>query len=1003
MLVQRLVDAYIIGLDDNADNSSIRQTLVTHISAGDISLLELVQALGSYLSNEEAGRRSKGAHVLADVLTDLPGESIPAQATEKLARFFAARLADAPCVPHALPSIIALQRLASFTDQCAIDVLGALFKEVHVQSFQHSTRSEAYKLLDLIIDNRATVVEAMGDDFVLGFAQMLDGEKDPRSLMVAFQIIPKLAKLVNIKNNAEDLFDVIFCYFPITFKHRESDPSSISPESLKAALRAAITCSPYFGDMAIKPLIEKTTAASMSVKIDTYETLSAAALVYDPEVLKPVMETLVEQIREDVIMASDEAVVNAALDTLEAMYSAVSPTAPPPSDLESKVPEFNETLTPLDYILKDAIFQMTADDIKNPEQIGKLLRSAARSSAYNCNVVSDAVLPIIVERLHTTDVLTVRRELIDVLNHVLSASCDVNRKAECLEADKNNLLSIYRLDASVPLEKEYSFLHITRLKGITLLILMPGFLDVNEMAMALQTISRAAIERNEDENVNKEGSHLLVQLAQSKPEQIEATVLPLFFDALCEDMTSAHKVSSLLNALGAIGVATAKVLQPILGGLVREITLGKLSPSHHLATMTTIRKMVEAAVEAPNGAELFPALASHIAIPLSDWAYKAESSNGPSTSPAVIAEIAKTITAVFRKLDSNKQEQHLHAQFDRYTTMALKNDAADDVHLQLLPLYSAFVCSCWPETKIPIEDLSDYLGGLTSAAVSAKSLVHRDACFEIIATVLNKISSVNLRGQLTRSVLERADRKDMNTAQVLLRHWIARALVNRNDKDGYECIHWLLALITQDSPLSDEASEGFKIILGDHNWAVTAATHGTFKLLSKQRFYATVVPEITTNFKSATNDVVKANLLVVLTHTVGHMPKSVLMTGIEEVVPLLLSAIRLTTSDLKAASIRTITMVILESPDTLQEQLATPIIPLLLASVTHTSPANSVEVRCAAQDALMLIPEKYPFSALSATRKDVLHALAKARDDRKRLVRMEAVKAYNKWLAFGDS
>ncbi|KAJ2797582.1 hypothetical protein H4R20_005132, partial [Coemansia guatemalensis] len=702
----------------------------------------------------------------------------------------------------------------------------------------------------------------MGDDFVLGFAQMLDGEKDPRSLMVAFQIIPKLAKMVNIKNNAEDLFDVIFCYFPITFKHRESDPSSISPESLKAALRAAITCSPYFGDMAIKPLIEKTTAASMSVKIDTYETLSAAASAYDPEVLKPDMETLVEQIREDVIMASDEAVASAALDTLEAMYSAVSPAAPFSNGSDGRVPEFNEALTPLDYVLKDAIFQLTADEIKNPEQIGKLLRSAARSSTYNCNVVSDAVLPIIVERLHTTDVLTVRRELIDVLNHVLSASCDVDRKAECLDADKNNLLNIYRLDASVPLDKEYSFLHITRLKGITLLILMPGFLDVNETTMALQTISRAAIERNEDENVNKEGSHLLVQLAQSKPEQVETAVLPLFFDALCEDMVSAHKVSSLLNALGAIGVATARILQPILSGLVREITSGKLSPAHHLATATTIRKMIETAAEGSNGAEICPALVSNIAIPLSDWAYNAGSSNSSSARPEVIVEIAKTITAVFRKLDSDKQEQHLQAQFDRYMTMALKVDAADDAHFQLLSLYSAFVCACWPETKLPVDDLADYLGGLASAAVLTKSFYHRDACFEIIATVLNKTSSADLRDQLTRSVLGRADGEDIDIAHVLLRHWIARALVNRNDKGGYECVHWLLALITQDSSFAGVAAEGFKIILGDHDWAVTAATHGTFKLLSKQRFYATVVPEITANFKSASSDVVKASLLV---------------------------------------------------------------------------------------------------------------------------------------------
>ncbi|KAJ2848359.1 hypothetical protein IWW36_003340, partial [Coemansia brasiliensis] len=530
MDIQRLVDAYIIGLGDNSDNTSFRQALVDHIAKGDMSLLELVQALGGYLASEEASRRSKGLHVLADVLTDLPQDAIPAQATAKLVQFFCSRLSDSTCVSYILTSIEALQRLPSFTNKCSTDVLRALFKEVHVQSFQHSTRSAAYGLLDQIIQNHPQAVKEMGDDMVLGFAQMLDGEKDPRSLMIAFQIIPKLAELVDIKNNVEDIFEVIFCYFPITFKNREGDPSTISPDSLKKALRAAITCSPYFGTMAVKPLVEKTTAASSSVKIDAYGTLAAAASAYDSKVFIPEMETLVEQIREDVEMASDDKVVDAALETLEAVYRAISPAVD--SNESDQASDMNETATLLDYVLKDSIFQLTADEIKNPDQIGKLLLVTARSSAYNCNVISDAVLPIVIERLESTEVLTLRRELMDVLNYVLSASCDANRKAECLEADKDNLLNVYRLDASVPLDKEYSFLHITRLKGIALLILLPNFLSHDELSLALRTISQAAIERNEDENVNKEATHLLVQLAQSTPEQIKATVLPLFLDAL---------------------------------------------------------------------------------------------------------------------------------------------------------------------------------------------------------------------------------------------------------------------------------------------------------------------------------------------------------------------------------------------------------------------------------------------------------------------------------------
>ncbi|KAJ2783420.1 hypothetical protein GGI15_002596 [Coemansia interrupta] len=1014
MVVQRLVDAYIIGLGDNSDNSELLEKLIDCITSGDASLLELVQALGSYLASEEASRRSKGVHVLSEVLKGLPETAIPIQAISRLVQFFCARLSDATCVPYVLTAINALVRLPAFSSQYSIDVLNALFKEVHVQSFQYSTRSTAYQLLELVIQNHPESAKQMGDDFVLGFAQMLDGEKDPRSLSVAFQLVPKIAALVDIKNNAEDIFDVIFCYFPITFKNRDGDPSAISAESLKAALRSAITCSPYFGEMAVKPLVSKTSATATSAKIDAFETLAAGTRTFSPDVYRKVLEPLVEQIREDVFMSSEEAVVDAALETLEAVYSIIKPESTSsvpgsPMDTSDPIADTNDSSSPLDYVLKEAVFQLTADEIKNSEQVGRILRAAARSSQYNCSVVSDAVIPIVIERLDSTEVLTVRRELMDVLNHVLSASCDVDRKAECLEADKINLLNIYRPDSSVPLDKEYSFLHITRLKGITLLVLMPDFLSVDEMAVALQTLARASIERNEDENVNKEATHLLIQLSQSKPEQIQAVVLPMFFSALRENVIAVQRVSHLLNALGAIGVSASKILVPVLNGLVEIVTSGELAPPHCLATVSTIRKMIEAIIVARDGASMCHELISSVVSPLSDWVHQtAGKSTGEHAISLLVLEIARTTVSTFSNLDSESQQQYLEPLIARYqavaTTAHTEGAESGSPHIQLLPLFASAICSCWPQTKLPVDDLAVFIGNLSAVAVTTNSQIQRDASFEIIASVVNKTSDSKQRSALAQAALDRADHaaEPCSLAHVLLRNWLARALVKCSDKRGYEMVSWLLEQITSASPHATAAAEGFSIILGDHDWSVTAQTHGVIKVLSKQRFYATVVPQLTSQFQVG-SDAVKTNLLVVLTNTVRHMPKSVLMNGVENVVPLLLSAIRLTDGGLKAASIRTIAMVIIESPDTVQNELVSSIVPLLITSLDQNGTKNSVEVRRTACDALALIPEKYIYPVVQSTRKDVLRALTTARDDRKRLVRQDATKAFNKWLSLGDS
>ncbi|KAJ2723725.1 hypothetical protein GGI07_002434 [Coemansia sp. Benny D115] len=1021
MDVQRLVDAYIIGLGDNSDNTELRQTLVSRISSGDTSLLELVQALGEYLASEEASRRSKGVQVLADLLTDLPATAIPMQALSRLVQFFNARLTDATCVPHVLTAINALLRLDAFGDSLCVQVLQTLFKEVHVQSFQYSTRASAYHLLELALNKWPQAVKKMGDGFVLGFAQMLDGEKDPRALAVAFALIPRMADLVDIKNNAEDLFDVIFCYFPITFKRREDDPSAISPEALKAALKQAITCSPHLGPLAVKPLVEKTAAAAARAKIDALEALAAGTRVFAPEVYRKELEVLVEQIREDVVMAADDNVVNAALETLEAVYVVIQPASPGAMEVASPS-DTDEASSPLDYVLKEAMFQLTAEQIKNPEQIGRLLRAVARSSAYNCSVVSDAILPIIVERLDSADVLTVRRELMDVLNYVLSASCDVEKRAECLDSDKTNLLNIYRPDTAIPLNKEYSFLHIVRLKGITLLILLPEFLDENETEVALRTLAQAAIERNEEENVNKEATHLLVQLSQSRPEQIQKVVLPMFFKALSEPVVAMQRVARLLNALGALGVSASKILIPALQGLVDIAVSGSLAPVHCLAAASTVRKMVEAVIAKDSKeiglcAELF----AKVVVPLAGWVKQVAQlpEHGGHALELLVLEIARATTAVFSRLDSEAQAQHLGAIFAEYQAIALLvpgpgvNSNENPLALcQLLPLFSAIVCACRPQTLLPVDNLPVFLGDLAAVSLASENTVQQKSAFEIISSVINKTASIKERSDLTQAVFQKvpASKDGSSTVEsatpncIRLHQWVARALVNCNDKRGYESVSWLLDQISSNASAqaSVEAAQGLDIILGDHDWCITAATHGVLKVLAKQRFYSTVVPQIKIRFNEAADDLVKTNLLVALTSVVRHMPKSVLMNGVESIVPLLLSAIRLTQGPLKAASIRTITMVMLESPETLQEDLATDIVPLLATALTLSS-ANTVEVRRSACDALALVPEKYIYTVVHTARKEVLKTLVKARDDQKRLVRQDATKAYNKWLSFGDS
>ena len=60
-------------------------------------------------------------------------------------------------------------------------------------------------------------MKEMGTNFVLGFIQAMDGEREPGCLLCAFSVFPIVAASIDAKELTEDLFEVVACYFPVDF------------------------------------------------------------------------------------------------------------------------------------------------------------------------------------------------------------------------------------------------------------------------------------------------------------------------------------------------------------------------------------------------------------------------------------------------------------------------------------------------------------------------------------------------------------------------------------------------------------------------------------------------------------------------------------------------------------------------------------------------------------------------------------------------------------------
>lgn len=106
--------------------------------------------------------------------------------------------------------------------------------------------------------------------FMSTFIAYFDGEKDPRNLMIAFSIFQVPATEWDLGSSAQDLFESLYNYFPITFKPPPDDPYGITAQQLKDRLRDCISASSEFAPYAFPALLDKLDSTSMNTKVGFY-------------------------------------------------------------------------------------------------------------------------------------------------------------------------------------------------------------------------------------------------------------------------------------------------------------------------------------------------------------------------------------------------------------------------------------------------------------------------------------------------------------------------------------------------------------------------------------------------------------------------------------------------------------------------------------------------------------------------------------------------------------
>ena len=382
------------------------QAVVGAVRAGELSLQQLVQQLGAVLTSQEDVRRAGGTGLLAEVLGTVPG-STSDESCSHLVAFFCDRLKDVGCLEEVLCGLLALLRGHSVGDAGAALITQALFAELAVQALPQRVRKVVYQIFAELLARYIIALQPLATEFVTGVIAAMDGEKDPRNLLVAFGLVRSMVSGLEPARGemAEELFDVISCYYPITFEAPPGDKFGVTGDGLRRELSAAFCATPAFAPFCLALLADKLSSSVGNTKVQCLKDLERCAEAYGAEPLNDHFERVWGLIIEE-SGNIDSRVAVAAAQTVSALLRVFAGAVH--STPESLV-EGDKRWHPHAKAMLDALVGRTAYTIQTQacsvHQVTCLCRLAAAAAGISAELYGDfatQMLPILLKNCDPT-------------------------------------------------------------------------------------------------------------------------------------------------------------------------------------------------------------------------------------------------------------------------------------------------------------------------------------------------------------------------------------------------------------------------------------------------------------------------------------------------------------------------------------------------------------------------------------------------------------------------
>ncbi|XP_065833748.1 MMS19 nucleotide excision repair protein homolog isoform X2 [Oscarella lobularis] len=1007
------------------ESESAKNEIATGLVSGRFALHAFVESLGPALTSQRVESRANGTKLLADVLHAAHPLHLQPIEVNLLVEFFCNRLNDRHIVvPHVLSGFLAIAMYHKLAEGQAKTICHEIFREVQMQALPQRDRLSFYNLSAIFLEKYVDEIKEIGGDFVFGYIQAMDGEKDPRNLVICFRTVKCIVNSLSFDMFAEELFEVVACYFPIDFSPPPNDPHGITKDGLVLGLRRCLAATGKFAKFCVPLLIEKLTSNVKSAKVDSLLTLNACCNVYTASDLAPFLEELWLKIRKEIFHALHQEVQEEALNSLQAVTRALSATVIK-ADAENFLEKYLET------ILKELKADINDSEYRRIHISGKVIQRLAAASDPACYYVVNTTLPDLLGTYTQISLSSHQRTILETLLGLLSsAQCHSNEgvSSPFLLHKDPLLMTLY-----TTLNHSDSAVICTGISCLVALMRLPRLLREEELVVTSRNFILLLLGEHEDA-VKKEIKEALSVLSTISSEITErAVVQPLLHILNIGNDDSDSELATWLSVVQSAKISVKDVVT----------TLTALCTSHDLLK-TIIPKLLEFLAgllqsdrsldeRAVWGKTLLDGLASvvqerqsmsseyfkelllpHlIGVAVETALREANEEIGLFSSISILTSMCSCVKFIVSSVDIGSQKEIV----DSIGSLFLGKSCTllpiiPEGTFQPLELTSHWkqtqlICfltsvTCHANREVVGANHSDLVEKLFHLALNSEhdftrveaakcfgGLVNRtptgEALDSFLTTTSNQLYTLMENASVDLQARERA---------LTVYLWLCRALVTRSHPANQSLVEKLIDLFETD--LFRQAAEGFQVILSDSDDVISNYKVANVKLMYKQHFFLQTVPKLVKKFNE-TNEDKKEPHLKALSCILLAVPKEVLRAELPSLFPLLMMSLSSSSIQTRKISLSVLLPLIADVPLFFSQHVE-----LLIANFVQLARhPDDMKIRVTALQCLCLLAT-LPHHTIYPHKNRVIRELSETLDDKKRLVRKEAVKCRSLWFLLGD-